>query len=255
MAPYSPLQIRQSLKMVGFSDNEIKVLLYLFQKKKATPKEISHQTTVSFSMTQYALSNLSRKELVKCLPSKKEAEECYELCSEEDFFNWLDEQKAKHEGIYDKAKKDVHNLMSMMQENSWQPSVLYYEGKEGIIEIYEDMLENAQKEIYSWLDIPRLKDVLGDYLQKYIKKRVEKDITSYDIVPENEINKAYAQKNEKRKVKFIKKEKLPIDGEIRIYGDKVAVITFHEKKPVGFVFQGEVVTALFKAIFKSSWES
>ncbi len=252
MAQYSTLQIRQSFKMIGFSENEIKVFLFLFQQKKATAKEASKNVAISFSSAQYALSNLCRKGVIKCDPKKNEE---YEARSEKEILEWIEEQKKQHEGIYNKAKTDIHDLLSAIEGTSWHPAILYYEGIEGIIEIYEDMLNSAEEEIYSWLDIPKLEKILGGYLQEYINKRVKKKITSYDIMPENKVNLDYARRDEKRKVKFVEKENLPIDGEIRIYGDKVAVITFHNKKLVGFVFQGKTITALFRAIFKSAWES
>ncbi|MCF7830530.1 hypothetical protein K9M41_00830 [Candidatus Gracilibacteria bacterium] len=253
VAHLSSLQARQSLRSLGFSENEIKVISFLFRQKKATAREISQITTISFSSVQYCLSNLTSSEIISCLPGK---EDFFQICSEKYFFRWIEEQKKNNQNVYENAKKNIHSFISAIEGISWKPEVLYYEGKEGIVEIYKDMLETAakaDKNIYSWLDIPVIKKVLGDYLYEYIKDRMRLGITSHDIVPKNAINKRHANQKEKRKIKFV--DNLPIKGEIRIFGNKVAVITFDRKNPVGFVFQGEIITSLFKAIFESQWKN
>ncbi|MCF7918023.1 hypothetical protein K9L27_03440 [Candidatus Gracilibacteria bacterium] len=251
-AYYTSLQVRQSLKSLGFSDNEINILTFLFHVKKSSTEEISRQTAISLSSTQYGLNHLCSRNITRC--SLRQKEDVFEICSDKEFFDWIDEQKQINQDIYEHAKQDISGFLSSMKESSWKPEVTYYEGVEGIKEIYENMLETAEKadkKIYSWLDISKIQESLGDYLFEYIKKRMEKNIVSHDIVPKNKVNVKHAEKKEKREIKFV--DNLPIDGEIRIYGDKVSVITFNEKKLIGFVFQGSIITSLFRAIFENAW--
>lgn len=249
------LQIRHTLRTLGFSENEIKILTVLCHVKKATAREISQKTTIAFSSVQYSLSNLRVRNLVRTLHGK---EDSFESISEQELFHWIDEQKGKHDEIYNKAKQELHGFFSGIHESSWKPEVMYYEGREGIIEIYEDMLKTAEaadKNIYSWIDIAKTYEIVGDYVLDYIERRKRKKIISHDIVPQNEITLKHYKKNkeELREMKFAKN--FPMNGDIRIYGDKVAVITFSDKKPVGFVFQGVVITNLFRTIFDNTWEN
>ena len=69
----------------------------------------------------------------------------------------------------------------------------------------------------------------------------------------NVMNSAYAKKNQMRNTKF--SEHLSIDGEIRVYGDKVALITFHKQKPVGFVFSGPLISSIFRGVFNHAWKA
>ncbi len=252
MQDLSSVQLRQTLRNLGFSQNEIRILTFLLQEKKGSARTISQQTTLTFSAVQLGLSTLCNRNIIHC---GNEKEEMYEICSNREFIQWIEDQKQEAKKVYDHAKTDLEHFFELLKNNSWKPGVLYYEGKEGIIEIYKNMLQTAakaDKKIHSWLDIKRLRDVLGDYLYEYIETRISLGIYSHDIVPENEVNLAHAEKGEQRDIKFAKN--MPIDGEIRIFGDKVAVITFDKEKPVGFVFEGAVVTSLFKAIFQSMWE-
>jgi len=248
-AHLSSLQVRQAFKSLGFSENEIKIISFLFRQKKSTAREISQTTAISFSSVQYGISNLTSREIVRCLPKK---EDVFEICSEKDLFKWIEEQKENNKNVYENAKKDIHSFLLALQGSSWKPEVMYYEGKEGIINIYEDMIETG-KDIYCWTDIQKIETLLGKYMKEFIKNRVKNKIVTYAILPINDMNIKYAKKNEeKREVKLTKN--LPIDGEIRIYGDNVAVITFEKTKPIGFVFRGSIITNLFKSIFESYWK-
>jgi sugar-specific transcriptional regulator TrmB len=245
--------IRQSLKSLGFSENEIKIITYLFSVKKTSLKNISQNTALSFSITHFSLSNLTVRGIVECLQG--EPDDLYQIISKNNFLEWIDNQKQQNLEIYDKAKNQISDFLQEMTKDNWKPEVKYYEGKEGIIELYEDMLEaiDTNGEIFSWLDIDKITEYIGDYLYEYIKKRQDKNIKSHDIVPENEINRKHELRDENREIRFIKT--LPINGDIRIFKNKVAVVAFNEEHPVGFVFEGEVIVSLFKTIFKSQWNS
>jgi len=236
--------------MVGFSENEIKVIFFLFQQKKATAKEVGQMTAISFNLAQYALSNLVRRGLVECTPDK---EDVFVICTKDKFLTWIDEQKNMHDGIYDRAKNDIQQFLAVMQESTWHPNVLYFEGKEGIIEIFEDMLEYENSNIYGWINFVELATVIGDYLPKYIEKRTSRNITSYDIAPKQEELMNFPHTEEMRKIKFI--DNFPINGQLRLYGDnKVAFMSFYEERPVGFIFQGEIMHNLLKTVWDHAWK-
>lgn len=244
-----PLQTRQTLKALGFSDNECKVLLPLFAKRKLSAKAISQQTALSFDTVHYTLYSLQKKKLIHRTSRNKE--DMVEICTDAAFIQWIDEQKTVNASVYDEAKETLDTFLTTIKEADWKPTVNYFEGKQGVIDIYEDMIREG-KDIYGWRDIRKLHESLGGYVDTYIGKRVQKGIHSYGIMPRNSVNTAYAKKKEQgRKVKF--SDHLDIDGEIRIYGNKVAIITFHEDNPVGLVISGPV-TQLFKAIFDEAWK-
>jgi sugar-specific transcriptional regulator TrmB len=248
-AHYSAVQIKKSLRKLGFSENEIRVINFLFHKKQSSFLKISRHTAISQSSVKFALNNLQLRGLVSS-EKRKNGVEMFEICSQEDFLHWIDIQQEKHEDIYKTAKEDIHDFMAIIQENTWKPGVMYYEGVEGLMEIYEDMLE-TRKDIYCWTDIQKIEETLGDYMQTFIQNRIKHNIITYAVLPQSQTNMHHSQAEEKREVKFV--QTLPIDGEIRIYGDKVAVITFDKTNPIGFVFQGRLITNLFRGIFESYW--
>jgi sugar-specific transcriptional regulator TrmB len=248
---YSTLKIRQSLKTLGFSDNEIKVLLFLFRHKKATARDISRDTMISFSSTQYALSSIVSRGLAILLPT---GEDLFEIVSEKVFWEWVDRQQQEHRGIYEEAKQDIVKFFSQVEDNSWKPDVTYYEGADGIRDIYEDMLETGE-DIYCWTDLTQIYDVLGDYAETFAKRRVEKGMKTYTIKPKKNVpNNPFANDPTRKDREMKLLADFPIDGEIRIYGDKVAIIQLNSDRPVGFIFEGRWIRDLFESVFQSAWK-
>lgn len=245
-----PLQTRQTLKSLGFSDNECKVLLPLFSAKTMSTKELSKQTTLSFEAVHFALHALQKKGLVQRLGKGKD--ENVRMCTKQQFLEWIENQKSMNAEVYDDAKSSIGTFLATFAESEWKPEVTYFEGVDGIREIYEDMIREG-KHIYSWTDIQKIYDTLGTYMHDFIKMRIKKKIKSYAIMPINAMNSEYAKKAQLRDTTF--SSDLKINGEIRVYGDKVAVITFHKKKPVGFVFSGPIISSLFRGMFAHAWNS
>ena len=249
-----PLHIQQTLKRLGFSANEIKILLFLIQEKQSIADEISKRTIISLSTVEYLLKSLVARGLIANTGNGNNDKENYKACSEEDFIAWIEKQKRKNNSLYEEAKEEMQSFFAGLHEDSWKPDVTYYEGKEGVIEIYEDILKMNQK-TYSWMDIAEIKKYLGNYYDEFTNKKVAKQMPSLALSPRTKKNIEHMKKrdNKKRLVKF--SDTLKMNGEIRIYGNKVAVITFDGKKPVGFVFHGKIITNLFTAIFKERWNS
>lgn len=250
MDPIAPLHTRQKLKMLGFLENEILIITILFKHKKLTATQLSQLTSLSYDIIQYSINNLEKKGLIRRASSN--GDDIIEICSDAEFLEWIDKQKEKNADIYDDAKNAINTFFAGIQEQSWKPDVMYFEGKEGIISIYEDILTTGE-DTFGWHDIEGIHQCIGDYVFEFIDRRSTQGITTQAILPNTPFNTERKQEHERRKVRF--SDHLPLKGEIRIYGDKVAVITFDKEKPVGFVFSGKLVTSVFKAIFEHAWEN
>jgi len=211
---------------------------------------MSRLTTISYSTCQYVATHLVRLGILTT--NVEHGVEYFTVCSIHDFTNWIDERRQEIDEQYEDAKKEMRLFLKMVREDSWKPNVNYFEGIEGIKAIYNDMIETG-KDICAWTDISLIEKTLGvDFLNDYIKRRVKKGIQSSSILQRNEVNVAYSEREQKRESKIV--DQLPINGEIRVYGAKVAVITFEQDNLVGFVLESPTVAEMFRLIFKDHWE-
>ena len=252
---YSTLQVRQSLKMVGFSDNEAKTLLFLFGEKRATAKKVSQNIAIAFPLVQYALVNLGQKGLVKCIPGK---DDCYEACSEKKFFEWIDSRKEEHEKIYKIAKKDVHSLLDVLKAAGWKPDVQYFEGFEGVQHVYEDTLKGDHKQIYAFENIATMDSSIKKYiLGDYIPRRAKKKIFIQVLGPYNKAHRSTkkADKAYCRETRFFPLDIAPVEIEINIYGAKTAFFSYKKDEMFAVVFDSESIANSMKTIFDLCWRA
>ncbi|MDP2691777.1 MAG: hypothetical protein Q8O95_05245 [bacterium] len=249
MSELLPLHIRQNLRNLGFSDNDILVLSYLFHAKKSTLKDISRQTAVSFSTCHYITANLARLGILEV--GVQEGAEYFRICSHQDFLNWIDEKRLQMDEQYRNTQKEIQQFLVMEQESSWKPSVTYFEGVEGLRDIYQDMISTG-KAIRGWTDIELIRNTIGQqYMDDFIQRRIENNIETFAIMPDNPTNREYSKKKEKRQTKLVKH--FPLEGEIRIYGNKVGAISFDKKTPVGFIMEGKTMAEIYRSIFELAW--
>lgn len=221
----------------------------MFQVERSTLEHISRQTTVSYSTCQYIISNLQRLGLLK-LESKK-SDNYYSLCPQDEFLKWIDEQKNKTVDRFKNTQKEISRYFQTIRESSWKPDVSYHEGDEGIQFIYDDMISTAES-IKGWTDIHLIAKTIGKkFMDDFIERRIKNNIESFAIMPDNRTNKSYLKKSQHRIARIL--PGFSVEGEIRIYGDKVATITFDKKNPVGFIMRGKIIADMYRSIFENEW--
>lgn len=133
-------------------------------------------------------------------------------------------------------------VQSVSQDFNFQKSefATFYEGIEGIIEVYRDSLtaqsyiqsvvqpSDVEPEVYKWLT------------SEYVQERVKRGIRTYVVVSTDKVDEAlqnYISKSseELRVVHTIEPIGHPFENEVLIYDDKVAFIQYNPKYPLGAV--------------------
>lgn len=132
-----------------------------------------------------------------------------------------------------------------------KPGVRYYEGKEGIIKIYEELLANNQP-IDSIEDKGDLAKSIPDYAATYVKKRVQKKIFNRVVSPDtNQLNKSNPEKL--IEARLAPADQFPFRMDIKISGNKVSLITFPEKNIVGVLIDNQEIAENFHILFEFLW--
>ena len=141
----------------------------------------------------------------------------------------------------------IHNPRSVV------PSVQYFDGVDGMKRVYEDILIQ-RKDVYAWTNFPEKLDAIGkEYIESYIPRRLEKDITVYCVQPKNPEKDADFNILRTLNCDNILIDDFPLkNGEIRIYGDKIAMIYFGEKKKIkSLIIESREMSQLLLIIFKT----
>lgn len=134
-----------------------------------------------------------------------------------------------------------------------KPSIQFYEGKEGIIKIYEQVLNSGTKLIDSFEDKGEMAVFIPEYFPQFIKKRMKLGIKNRVIVPkDNQINTN--SEEELRETKFLPTTLFPFEMDIKITERLVSMITFQKGNAIGILIDNEEIASNFRKLFNLVWE-
>lgn len=247
------MEIYQVLSNLGLQDKEPDVYLTLLKMPGVQPASIiAGRAELNRSTTYKALMKLVKKGLVT--KTQRQGVTCFFAEDPEGRLKHLIESKERTFNEMNQIILEQLPLLMVNQESDL-PKIRYYENIEGIKSIYEAILKE-EKDVYRYGDIEKIYEALGDYTDEFIKKRNELGITTHAIMPYDkkisaEINK---HKKEDREVMYIPHKLFPIDGEIRIFGNKVAIISLREKSFIGVIIESETIAKMFYSIFMLTWK-
>ena len=161
--------------------------------------------------------------------------------------------KLKAEQVAKSLSDVVPELMSIFNLPGNKPKISYYEGIEGLKKIYEDTLRIPSQPLYGFMDVEEMFKVMGeDYMWNYAKRRTELGIHYQVIVKRDSYTKELLGKNktQDREVKVV--EKLKLDTEIDIYGDKVGIYSFRPPY-AGVIIEDKAINQTMMSVWRLLW--
>lgn len=233
-------------KIFGLNEKETEVYTSALELGEATGFQIYKRTGLKKPTVYYILDELQKRNLI--MATKKGKKKYY-----------IAESPSKiKEGIENELKKFeliLPQLLSIHNIQPQKPKLQYYEGKNGLREIYEDTLR-YKGEILAFTS-DNIIDTLGeDFTIKYVERRAKRHISMKAIVPNTEkFKRNFIEKNfeQYRLTKLVDPQKLSFPIEINIYSNKVALLSFHDE--LGLIIESKGITSMMKMIFEYFWNT
>jgi len=240
------MAINKFLEQLGLIGKKADVYLASLELGSATVIEIAKKSGVKRTTCYDILLDLEKQGLVSETVKGKRR-----------FFIGEDPEKIKKDLL---AKQEAFSeilpeLKSIYNIKGVKPKIRFYEGKEGLKEVYSDTLKYSG-EIMAFASEDVVKALGPEWADSYLKQRVKKGIRSRAIIPATKITKEYILKNKEqlRQTKLLDPEKYPLSIEINIYGyQKVALISSREE--TGIIIEGAEIYKTMKLIFEFMWNS
>jgi len=239
------MKTNQLLQKLGFSENEIKVYLAALECGAASAQTIAEKAgvkrTTAYSVLGYLVSRgvvgkSKVKGKTKFVPEPPQRLLLLVREMEEGIVSSLPELEA----IYNKSEV--------------KPKIIFFEGIEGIKNIFEDTLREKPKEILMWLSDDYFKD-LPKYSSDYIKERVKLDMHARRIAPAGSIWIRQNKKRDKEELSetiAVPPEMLNIGIEVNVYNNKLAFMNFREK--LGIIIESKAIADAMRQAYNLSWE-
>lgn len=240
---------KESLIELGFSDKEAAVYLALLEMGRGTASQIARAAGIQRTTAYNILDILVSKKLV--LLSGREPKEEYAIEAPEKIVEMLKEKSKDYQTKLNKAEKIIPQLKSM-QRIGERPQIKFYEGKQGMIEVYEDTLTSTE-EIRAYATLEDMYAALPGYFPDYFKRRAKKKISARAIVPATPaaIERIKHNKEEMRTAILIPEKDYRFSPEINIYDNKVMIASWREK--LGIIIESSEIADAMKKIFELSW--
>lgn len=213
------MEITQELKTLGLNQKEASVFLASLELGPATISDIARRANIKRTTVYNLIDPLLQKNLLTKIPQKKRV--LYKAEPPRRILTHLEERRRKFEHL-------LPQLESLYRSQGVRPRVQFYEGKEGLLEAYDEIFSTAKK-IFS---IVSFEDVFSivNYNQQliYFTKLRNNGGKISDLMKDSEEARAYAKQDYRRGLGPIKM--LPKDFDVyidtMIYRDYVAFFSF-----------------------------
>jgi sugar-specific transcriptional regulator TrmB len=236
---------------LGFSENEAMVYTALLKLGHGTVSQISRAAGINRTTGYDILDRLSSQKLANV--SGHEPKQEYVAEAPEKLRAILEARRATAERVLRESEKLIPQLSSMYQRGA-RPRVMFYEGEEGLKQVYEDTL-TSHEPIRAYATIDDMHKALPNYFPKYYKRRAEKGISIRGIVPKtpSALERSKHNIEEKREIAFVPPDIYYFSPEIDIYDDKVMIASWREK--LGIIIESAEIADAMKKIYELAWES
>ncbi|MFA4942624.1 MAG: helix-turn-helix domain-containing protein [Patescibacteria group bacterium] len=243
------IKIEDLLKQAGFLDKEISVFLTLLEMGQGTVSEISRKAKINRTTGYVILDSLANKGLASI--SGKEPKQEYMAESPENLAKYLNGQIEKQKSVVDKINKMIPELTSLYNVGD-RPRVRFYEGLEGLKQVYEDTL-TATEPIVAYAAFEDMHKTLPNYFPEYYKRRAKKGISIRGIVPATPLARERMKfsKDEAREMALVPADKYGFSPEIDVYDNKIMIASWREK--LGIIIESDEIADAMKKMFELAW--
>jgi len=240
---------QKQLTNLGLSEKEAAVYLAILELGPSTVSEIAslsriNRTTgydILESLTSYGLvSHLGKGKIVKYIAEDPEK-----------IIHFTENQIKDAKERLEMARELLPELKSIHRKKE-KPMVKFYEGKEGMVQAFEDTLTSKETIVGYACGEPMFR-VLPDWWQDYIKRRVAKNIHTKGILPDTIRVKEIAKhdKEQLRESRLVPEKLFDLTIEINIYDNKVLIASWEEN--LAIIIESEKIAKAQKRIFDLAW--
>ena len=241
------------LKNLDLSEKEAVVYLASLELGLSTVQEIAGKSQISRSTTYEVIASLIKKGLMCALNKGKK--KYFSAEGPERLLTLIDIKEKELEKRKEELKAILPELNELARLSRERPKIKFYEGKQGIRRIQEDLLRT--KNLGSTEEFVPLDDayqLFPAHPRDYRHGMGKKIKVPGRMIYTSQKGKILPQKKGPVEILFIPIEKFPYHTEIAIYAGKVALVSFG-RKLTGMVLESEDVANTLRSMFNLIWEA
>lgn len=241
----------QELTKIGLSEKEAAVYLALLELGSDTVQNIGKKANVNRATTYVILDSLSKKGVVSTVEKAKKTYFIAE--SPETLLHLINIQAAELKERDRELKELLPQLKGIYNLAEDKPVVRFFEGKDGLLVMSDELLRTQEKEIVMVYSQDALEGVFSpEEMQKSRIDRRQKMVNIRAIYTwQGGVKPEKTENGERRRVPS---DRFPITCDIAIFGNKVRIASLG-KKLVGVIIEDKDIADTLRSIFQLGWEA
>ncbi|EKD58991.1 MAG: Transcriptional regulator, TrmB [uncultured bacterium] len=238
-----------SLEKLGLSKKEARLYLISLETGPATIAKLAQKSGLKRGTIYEFLDEMVEKGLLEVSISGKR--KLYGGTEPKKLQKIIDRQKDILESL-------LPDLSLLTSTGPNKPKIKFYEGKEGILKAYYEILDLPDgSEVVGFATLGEIYKIFTrSDVDRYVKKRAAKRIKEKLIMPTDKYAESHSQDNKKewRETLLIPRNKFFITNEINVYQNKVAIVSLGEEK-VAVIIESQQIADTQRAIFNLIWNN
>lgn len=239
----------KTLEQTGLHNDEIAIYTLLIEHGPQTAGIIAKKTALKPGNTYNKINDLIEKNLVEEVKNGKQT--LFQAAHPSALRGFVESKKEALE----QAERGINAILPAMLSDynlsNDRPGMAFFEGKEGIIKLYEELLEDKLP-IDSIEDKGEMADFIPDYFPQFIKKRCRYKLYNRVIAPSNNMINVTSKK-EMRETRHVDVKKFPFEMDIKINDRRVTLVTFKSGSAIGVSIMDPEIAKNFKLLFEFWW--
>ncbi len=233
----------QALESIGLSTKQTALYLAALELGQTSITELAKKANLKRPTTYLILEELKKRGLVNSIIKGRRT--------------WYGaEEPQKLMGLIAEKQRALLGVLPVLEALNNQrvdkPQVRFYEGKEGVLRIYEEMF--TTKEMRFWGSVAGATEHVPEVVSWFTKLSHREKPTVYDLLADTPADRAYARRVVRPgyQVRFFPKaEKLVVDS--MLAENKLSFCAF-SPEPHGLIIESESIAASFKVLWKLAWQ-
>lgn len=232
---------------IGLSERETRAYLAILELGEATMNEIVQKSHLKRTTLYDIVELLRQRGLISASKHKKRL--TYVAENPQKLLEHVEEEKRAIEKILPELLTITNTLLK-------KPKIRFYEGANGIKEVYMDILRYPIEKIRAWVPENIIYELDKKFFDEYYTPRLREQKMIIELIatdlPEFRRHKA-ENTVPTRKIKLVDSQQFPFSVEITLYGrDRLAILSYQDK--LGLIIESEHITKTLKSIFMLQWQ-
>ncbi len=238
--------------VLELNNTDFTVLQFLNRMGALPVSSLAKRTDINRTTVFSSVKRLKQKGLIYEIPKKGVT--FFAVVEKENIVRQAEEKLKNEQEKFQKILDFTATLEMEKNSLSIAPKVAFFEGEEGIINLFQKTLQkNAEQKVFLTLDkIPE--KILHFLKTSFIETKKKKNVFSQVLIPQSERASFYSSLDQKdnRETRFVPENSL-FETEIIISNNAVALIDFKEGG-IGVLIESEGISKTLTTIFDMLWK-